>query len=64
MAAEPTPEPPVTEDSRLEHLVADVHEILRLLHEFATPEARAALASFLSNPAVKWKARRNASPGT
>jgi len=43
----------------LEHILTDVHEIAQAVHQFATPEARAMLDGFLSNPAVKWKARRN-----
>ena len=48
-----------TEGNTLEHVLEDVHEILRLLHRLATPEAQALLDGLLSNPALKWKARRN-----
>ena len=63
MAAEPTEITPnydcATEGNQLEHLLEDVHEVLRILHRFATPEAQVALDGLLSNPALRWKARRN-----
>ena len=43
----------------MEHLLADVHQIAQTVHRFATPEAQAMLDSLLSNPALKWKARRD-----
>ena len=46
-------------DGNLEHLLEDVHEILRILRAFATPEAQVMLDSLLTSPALKWKARRN-----
>ena len=63
MAAEPIE---ITVENRLEtlsnqmeHLLADVHQIAQTVHRFATPEAQAMLDSLLSNPALKWKARRD-----
>ena len=44
-------------ESKLEHLLEDVHEILQIVHKFATPEVQAALDSYL--PVLRWKARRN-----
>ena len=63
MAAEPaevTPNYDEDTDSSLLHRIADdLHEIVHMLRRIATPEAEALLDSWLSNPAVKWKARRN-----
>ena len=48
-----------TDSNVLRRMADDVHEIVHILRRIATPEAQALLDSWLSNPAVKWKARRN-----
>jgi hypothetical protein len=43
---------------RFDHLDELIHQVLGTVQEFATPEAKAMLQRFLSNPAMRWSNRK------